>query len=69
MADPVMKEVIDGSGMKSTMNPSLARPMNVTMPPQMMVTDRAICGPGMSGYICCTSVMIVPTTVDMTATG
>lgn len=69
MADPVMKEVIDGSGMKSTMNPILVRPINVTMPPQMTVVDRAICGPGMSGYISCTSVTTVPITVDMTATG
>lgn len=49
MADPVMKDVIDGRGMKSMMNPSLARPMNAMMLPQIIVTARAICGPGISG--------------------
>lgn len=49
IADPVIKDVIDGRGIKSTRNPSLAKPIKVTILPQMIVIDMAICGPGMSG--------------------
>lgn len=49
IADPVIKEAIDGRGIKSTMNPSRAKPMKVTILPQMIVIDMAICGPGILG--------------------
>lgn len=70
MADPVMKALMAGRVMNSTIQPSRARPRNRTIEPAIMASDEAmISAETLLSRFLRELVTTLPVTVDRTATG
>jgi hypothetical protein len=68
-AEPVIKAEMETRGIKSTIHPHLASPIAMIMQPEITAKADAITWPGMVGWVLAALVTILPTRVDITATG
>lgn len=68
-AEPVMKAEMAVSEIRSTIQPQRARPMAIMMHPDINAKADATTLDGISGFVTFTLVTMLPTIVDMTATG
>ena len=64
-----MKDEIAGREMKSTIQPSLARPMKAMIAPSMMANEDAMTLSETPGKLGAAAVITFPVTVERTATG